>query len=261
MNKLSFNIIKLSLFSIWTADFASANYQKIQAVLTNLERAAFNKTSPSALSKNSEIQETLRSIKNYGCWCYLDSNYVKAKGAVQDRLDQECKQLVHGYKCLVIDGLDRGINCDPLTQDYIEFDIFRGNNDVVEDCTRMNSKYLEVDDKNKQQCAIDLCIVDGQFSMNLFGLVTSGSEFSVFDPMMSHDNYFETETECKNEQVDNHRGSVSGGRSSCGRYPNRYLFKTMGGERACCGDRTYNTVMMKCCNEDRSIIQSVDSFC
>ena len=112
---------------------------------------------------------------------------------------------------------------------------------------------------NKQvsQCAIDLCIVDGQFSMNIFGMLTDVEE-SVFDPMMSHDNFFDTGSECKNDGGDHHDRSE---RSSCGSYPNRYLFKTMGGERACCGERTFNTNMMQCCDKDRSLIQTLESYC
>ena len=239
MNKLLFNIIgSLALFRS-----SSANYEKIKSVLEKLEKAAYNKTSPTnavfTLDFTSEITETLDSIKKYGCWCYLDSDYVKAKGAVQDSLDQECKLLNHGYKCLVIDGLDNGQNCDPLTQEYIEFDIFRGTNDVVEDCTRMNRHYSALDEASKQ-CAVDLCIVDGQFALNLFGLVTGLESETVFDPMMSHENYFDPSNECHN--VDGQYAGQHGrsGRSTCGKYPNRYLFKTLGGERACCGDRTYS---------------------
>ena len=36
----------------------------------------------------------------------------------------------------------------------------------------------------------------------------------------------------------------------CGNYPNRFEFLTHGGNRACCGEVTYNTNRLECCEGD-----------
>ena len=106
---------------------ASANFEKIKTVFLQMEEAAYNKTVEEDPSQANDrgfspfIMQNLLDIQYYGCWCYLDTDWDTAKGPVQDGLDQECKNLVSNYRCLVLDALDRGETCDPATQDYTEY--------------------------------------------------------------------------------------------------------------------------------------------
>jgi len=250
------NLISASI-AVGLIGSASANFEKIQNVLLQLEEAAYNKTiadDPSAANDrgfSSFIMGFLVDIQYYGCWCYLDTDWDTAKGPVQDGLDQECKNLVSNYRCLVLDALDRGDTCDPATQDYVEYNLFGGNTNVINDCSS-NGNELEVD----SQCRIDLCIADGTFTLNLFSLILQSGGISAntppYDPAVTHTNNanfpgaFDPAVEC----VTN--GLNGGGRSEkecCGTYPSRYPFKTYGGEKACCGERTYSTLALQCCGD------------
>lgn len=54
-------------------------------------------------------------------------------------------------------------------------------------------------------------------------------------------------------------GKVGNGESEkdcCGKYPKRFPFKMMEGERGCCGHRTYNTFALECCDEDSGQVKS-----
>ena len=59
-------------------------------------------------------------------------------------------------------------------------------------------------------------------------------------------------TEDDNDPTDDNGGSDDGPivneHQCCGTYPNRFGFMDKGGERACCGEVTYNTNKLECCN-------------
>ena len=40
-------------------------------------------------------------------------------------------------------------------------------------------------------------------------------------------------------------------RQCCGLYPPRFPYKPLGGARECCGDKTYQTAIMSCCDGDQ----------
>ena len=44
--------------------------------------------------------------------------------------------------------------------------------------------------------------------------------------------------------------SDNGERQCCGTYPARFEFSTHGGSRACCGENTYDTYKLQCCEGD-----------
>merc|ERR1711881_374007 len=119
------------------ASSVSANFEKIEALFLTLEEAAYNKTiedDPSLASDRGfapSILLKLRDIQFYGCWCFLDDTWDQAKGPVQDYLDNQCKILVQNYRCMVMDALDRGETCDPHAQDYREYNLFGGSEQLV----------------------------------------------------------------------------------------------------------------------------------
>ena len=40
----------------------------------------------------------------------------------------------------------------------------------------------------------------------------------------------------------------------CGSYPDRFPYKTKGGERHCCGAKTFNSQFFTCCDQESSEI-------
>ena len=47
--------------------------------------------------------------------------------------------------------------------------------------------------------------------------------------------------------------------SCCGEYPYRIPFSEANGIKQCCGTKTYNSIMMSCCNESTSVVKSIGS--
>jgi len=249
------SIMKLQAVSALAvfASSAMANFEKIQELFVQLEEAAYNKTiadDPSLASDRGFspfVLGFLQDIQYYGCWCFLDETWDQAKGPVQDFLDQQCKNLVMNYRCLVMDALDRGETCDPHAQDYTSYNLFGGSEQLISECTDENK-----DDENSQ-CRIDLCISDGIFTLDLFALMFQQGGIAAsqppYDPTMTHPNNanapgnFKPADECKYD----YKGAGRSDKECCGTYPNRFPFKTFGGEKACCGDRTYSTLALQCC--------------
>merc|ERR1711941_117797 len=244
------------------AGSAMANLDKIRSVVRQLQKAAYDATiaaNPAAADRGfteNFAELYLEDIVHYGCWCYLDANYTNAHGPVQDGLDMHCKNLVRAYRCIVIDSVEREdeTTCDPVNQEYEEYNLFGGGaeattNDVVTDCNNRNPG---------QPCETAICIADGTFSLNLFTVImpTGVADFNSgpFDPNLAHASNaaigengatttFDPDTEC----AFGAQGVGYSDRQCCGAYPQRYPFKTMNGDRACCADQTYNTLALQCC--------------
>jgi len=231
----------------------NANWDKIQTLFVQLEEAAYNKTVADDPSQANDRGFTsimlgfLADIQYYGCWCFLDESWDSGHGPVQDGLDQECKNLVNNYRCLVLDALDRGETCDPATTDYSQYNLFGGSGDVVGDCANANPT---------DQCFRDLCVADGTFTLNLFSLMFQQGGIAAsqppYDPTMTHSNNsenpgdFDPIDDCKIIQ----QGYDRSQKECCGTYPERFPFKIFGGEKACCGERTYSTLALQCCNDN-----------
>jgi len=100
-------------------------------------------------------------------------------------------------------------------------------------------------ERNADVCAAYACTVEGQFADNAFAflLVTGGGiNFDEF----SHSNGFDAGHDAGCPVKVGAKG-FSAQKECCGAYPQRYPFKTLDGERACCGGRTYNTNLLNCC--------------
>merc|ERR1711981_622528 len=244
--------MKLATISAFAGLFISsthANFEKIQSVFLQLEEAAYNKTVADDPTQANDrgfvpfIMNMLLDIQFYGCWCYLDDSWDTAKGPVQDGIDQECKNLVMNYRCLVVDALDRGETCDPQNQDYIEYNLFGGSEDFIGECTSNGNEAAD-----NSQCRMDLCIADGEFTLNLFALMFQSGGIAAsqppYDPTMTHaansenPGDFDPAVECLTNGL---QGAGRSEKECCGAYPTRFPFKTFDGDKACCGERTYST--------------------
>jgi hypothetical protein len=188
----------------------------------------------------------MNAINGYGCWCYFGEGIGSGKGPVQDSVDAECKVLAHGYKCVGIDALERGETCDPITKDYTPYNFFSATTDLEVDCaTGLNAG---------DQCAIDMCIVEGRMTLAFFNQFFGPG--ITFDPTLSHPDGqvnqgpFDPEVECAVVPT----GFGQTALSCCGQYQtNRFPFKTEDGTRDCCdsgnGDNLYIIATHDCCSD------------
>lgn len=119
-------------------------------------------------------------------------------------------------------------NCDPTTVFYIDAVGFGGGNvDSIESlCVQANTAF--------GQCAIDACIVEGNFVARYFELLQLQADIN---PDYKHGNgKFVVNQECPTNP-----GSASE-RKCCGSYPNRYPYRTLNDQRKCCGSTTYSKI-------------------
>merc|ERR1712048_823591 len=66
-----------------------------------------------------------------------------------------------------------------------------------------------------------------------------------------HSNGFDVAASCATKK----NGGGPSNKACCGNYPDRFPFKTIGGDRQCCGTRTYNALTLKCCDADSSTVK------
>lgn len=207
-------------------------------------------------------------MNNYGCWCYFEENIFKGHGQPQDEVDGFCKILNDGYNCIYIDGiqdLDTSTSCDPTTVQYNS--IFNGLNvysmeeeTIASECLRRNPDNL---------CSSSTCAVESLFIKSYMKYAVGGG---TFDTSLKHENGFDSQGTCahlpqKSTEIIESNGLEStdvtntsqtsktaqtAERSCCGQYPKRYPFHTYNGDRACCVNKTYNSILNQCC-EDGSV--------
>merc|ERR1711879_408598 len=143
-----------------------------------------------------------------------------------------------GYKCAVMDGLERGEVCEPNLIEYEEIDYLNMQNNLYDECFNNNFGF------ENQACAIDACVIEAHFVNTvtnfLFNQVTP-------DQTLNHNSgNFEPTEHC--QVSDGYQ--VKSERQCCGQVPTRYPFKTFDGNRACCGEKTYATGNLQCRNGD-----------
>lgn len=187
-----------------------------------------------------ELADAINSLNEYGCWCYFDNDHGRGKGIPSDDIDAFCKILHEGYECAMRDADDEGTSCVPWE---VEYEAAVGGSEVteLEACTLANS--------DKGNCAIRACTVEGTFvaSLTAFLVLNNGG----INDDRRHSEGFDPKESCPTK--------VGGGGPSeiscCGVYPVRFPFKTLGGDRDCCGQRTFSTLTLTCCAEDTSTVK------
>ena len=157
-----------------------------------------------------------------------------------DAIDELCKILHDGYECAMRDAEDEGTTCIPWE---VQYDAGIGGSplDLEGQCRQ---------DNPGNNCAIRACVIEGTFIANLLDVFVSGGKI---EPSHRHNNGFgfNPETEC----IVKKNGGGPANKECCGQYPERFPFKTVGGDRKCCGNRTYNSLTLKCCNQDTSTVK------
>lgn len=187
---------------------------------------------------NGSLTSSIASLDEYGCWCYFDNNHGRGKAQPVDAVDELCKILHDGYECAMRDAEDEGTTCIPWE---VQYDAGIGGSPL-----EMNEQCAEANPGNN--CAIRACIIEGTFVANLLDVFVSGGKIN---PAHRHEIGFNPEVEC----IVKKNGGGPTNKQCCGEYPDRFPFKTAGGDRKCCGNRTFNSLTLKCCNAETSTVK------
>lgn len=180
----------------------------------------------------------LRQINEYACWCYFDEYFGAGKGQPMDGLDESCKTMAEGYQCAMMDAEEEGMTCIPWEVDYTAADFLA--DDINQGCIQNNPG---------NKCAQRACSIEGSFIANMFSFFFSGGATNL---SYLHANGFNPKDSCGVKVGTTPNFSE---KSCCGNYPTRFVYKTLGGDRKCCGSRTYNAVTLKCCDSENSSVK------
>jgi len=183
-----------------------------------------------------QIRNAVDGLDEYGCWCYFNDNVGRGKGTPVDAIDGFCKTLQDGYQCAIIDSEATDEACVPWEVEYKP-----GTGDGV----NLRNSCNALNDNN---CARYGCAVEGEFVNSFLDFVMAGNtiDYNTY----AHSNGFDP-SPTEGCPIKAAIEGVSLEKSCCGAYPNRFPFKTLGGERACCGSTAYSTLFLDCCSDDQ----------
>lgn len=180
-----------------------------------------------------------QSFHNYGCFCNFDFD-EKHYGSPVDEYDHTCKLLVDGYECI---GVDNEI-CDIDNNDYISAagfgNIYGGADALVAEC-----------EINDTPCKVHLCKVESYFTYKMLSLMMIEMVFPDFTEFTAPN--FDKEVMCI-RKINGNDGAEASDKDCCGNYPFRFPYKTKGGDRGCCGSKTFDAVNLMCCEDGKPSI-------
>ena len=167
---------------------------------------------------------------HYGCWCFSNGeqkNIHLGYGSPIDKIDTACMQLAKCYNCA---KMDHGDSCE-YTNGY------RFNASVVSE--QGDRKLSCLDSENS--CQRHLCECDRRFAERLSEEeqnwdISLHSKWSGFDPKAN----------CQRRTF---RSVEEDKDMCCGEVPERYPYSSGGGERKCCGSRTYDPLFQDCVSD------------
>jgi len=187
---------------------------------------------------SGQMGNTINGLNEYGCWCYFYEDHGRGKGQPVDAIDEMCKILHDGYECAMRDAEDEGTTCVPWEVTYVSA-VGGSGLSIAEECSSVNSG---------NNCAARACTVEGTFVANLLDVFLNGGSINNDN---RHSNGFDVAASCATKK----NGGGPSNKACCGNYPDRFPFKTIGGDRQCCGTRTYNALTLKCCDADSSTVK------
>jgi len=173
------------------------------------------------------------NINEYGCWCYFGGDHGRGKSHPVDEMDAFCKVLAESYDCVMLDQEEENDEeeCIPWEVFYMPASISDADK-IVQQCT----------DRNPSNCARRACIVETQFVTSVFRFILGGGKLN---EEHQHRNGFDVNESCPTKP------GIKSEKSCCGDYPYRHPFKTYGGQRSCCGSKTYDNRALKCCSDGK----------
>jgi len=180
----------------------------------------------------------------YGCWCFPDGpdDMSAGYGEPVDDIDRMCKKLNQCYRCA---SMKFGKNECPANADYQ----FQGVEDAV-----TGRRYVDCLDE-EGTCERSLCECDKQLAGSIGNLEDDWEQ----DYHAKWGNFNREQTcrtpaslgwgkESRSMGSYGHHGN--GGNqpdACCGKEGELFPYNTDSGRRSCCGSRTFNTELMKCC--------------
>lgn len=194
-------------------------------------------------------------VDGYGCYCNMlgssGGQVEKPHGVPADGLDAVCRGWHLANSCSNIDQITVDV-CDIQTHEYtsvtaadpyqyinfVSFDPF--TTEVNEDLIITNCQAANAGD----DCAIQACNVDANFVVTV---VAYFMESEVLGEIPQAD------TTCPEQEIIISRGG-NGPMACCGSNAARFPYLTNGGQRGCCGSKTYDTAILQCCDESSSLI-------
>lgn len=206
----------------------------IEKASEDLQKMCMTTDSPNCGERGFDQQTTqnLDHLNEYGCWCYFDDDHGRGKSHPIDGIDELCKILHDGYECAMRDAEDEGTTCIPWEVDYNSAVGGDADAELAEKCFAANPT---------NSCAARACTIEGTFVEDLLAYFINGG---VISNSLKHANGFDTTTDCPVK-----KGGSSGEKKCCGNYPERFPFRTLGGDRGCCNNRTFNVLSLKCCDD------------
>lgn len=176
----------------------------------------------------------------YGCWCFPDGpqDLQSGFGEPVDDIDRTCKRLSQCYRC---SQMAHGKEKCNVTTEYT----FQGLEDEV-----TGQRYVNCLDA-ENSCARSLCECDKQLAGKIAELEGEWEE-----EYHAKWGKFNREQTCRagSSYIWGNQRSYSGSRNSntqpdacCGFQGDRFPYYTDKGKRSCCGGKTFNAEVMKCC--------------
>lgn len=205
---------------------------------------------------------TISSVANYGCWCRFNQ-YKPHRGTAQDTVDEACKQWYQNYDCLGVDyNTDTPLFKCNMDVDYN--DVIVSLQDPFDPATDYDAACQAANPGDA--CAAESCHVDAVFIRHVFLFLADNtlnmtlSGWYGFNGNVCTGRVDSTGTTAAPGAAATTGAPVPAttapagttatpvpGTQCCGDYPNRYPYKTQGGDRQCCVDTTYNINVLECC--------------
>ena len=142
--------------------------------------------------QDRNLKQTNMGLMNeYGCWCYFENDFVDGQGPAQDPIDEICKTLNMGYRCIIMDMEDAGTPCVPYEVTYnsafgsglAPFGLTMDN--LIQECEAQNTP---------GSCESMTCQVEGWFLLSYFTWSVWGG---AIDTSQSAANGFDHDSTCK----------------------------------------------------------------
>lgn len=177
----------------------------------------------------------------YGCWCLPDTDHADLTprfGKPVDEVDMSCKKMSQCYECA---KMDHGETCDSSSIGY-KYSLHKDPNNP-NDHWGNSIKCLD-NPTGKKACRRSICECDKKLAEDLrtnFGFWKQGHHQT--------QGGFDT-SQCEVDRCTSGDCQARGPVQCCGAADEpRFPFRTHGGLRKCCGNKTYDSSMQECCSD------------